>query len=251
MVSPSGLATLLLLTLTALLVIGLPWAVARGGRRLGLPPARVRRNALIVAAGVLAWLAVTGGVAGQGLLLDFQALPPPMFRVVLPGVVLTAVLAFSAPGRLLAHGSGWGLLIGFQAYRIPVEFMLADLYADGVLPVQMTYHGRNFDILTGITAIGVAWLAARGTIRRAGILVWNVLGLGLLVNIVSVAVLSTPGRLQVFTEGPPNTIVFHWPFVWLPTIIVLAALLGHLLVFRKLWAERVEAAQAPGRSGLA
>jgi hypothetical protein len=175
------------------------------------------------------------------MLLQFDAVPPPAFRVMAPGILLTALLAFSPAGRALARGHGWGLLIGYQAFRIPVEIMLAALFAEGLLPEQMTWHGRNWDVLSGITALGVAWLAATGRIGPWGILAWNLVGLGLLVNIVTVAVLSMPGPLQVFTRPPANTIVLHFPFIWLPTVLVLGALLGHLLVFRKLWAERAGA----------
>src|SRR5262249_2378684 len=152
-------------------------------------------------------------------------------------------LAFTAPGRALTQGHGWGLLIGFQAYRVVVEIMLAGLFAEGVIPGIMTWHGRNWDVVTGVTALPVAWLAATGRIGPTGILLWNLLGLGLLVNVVTHAILAAPGRLQVFTAPPQLTLPFTFPGIWLPMVIVLAAFLGHLLVFRKLWAERAAAGQ--------
>jgi hypothetical protein len=45
--------------------------------------------------------------------------------------------------------------------------------------------------------------------------------------------MSMPGPLRQF-DGPPNVWVGDFPFVWLPTVMVAAALLGHLLVFRRL-----------------
>ena len=183
------------------------------------------------------WLALTGFVAGAGLLQNYNALPPPMFRLFVPGLILAAIGAYSRVGARLADGLGWGVLIGFQAFRIPVELMLSALYSAGKIPVQMTFHGANFDILTGISAAAVAWLASRGYVGRTTILIWNLAGLVLLANIVTLAVLSMPGRLQVFNDGPANTIVFGWPFIWLPTWLVIAAWFGHLLVFRKLMRE--------------
>jgi hypothetical protein len=35
-----------------------------------------------------------------------------------------------------------------------------------------------------------------------------------------------------------NTWVFYFPYVWLPTILVQAALFGHVVIFRRLLAER-------------
>ena len=58
----------------------------------------------------------------------------------------------------------------------------------------------------------------------------------LVVNIVTIAVLSMPTPLRMFMTEPANTIApTHAPYIWLPVFLVQAALFGHLLVFRKLW----------------
>lgn len=227
-----------LIALVALLWAGLLAGVGTARRALGTIPTLQRRYVAWTGAAALGWLALTGAVAGAGLLRDYGAMPPPMFRVFLPGVILVFGAAFSGFGTRLADGLGWGALIGYQAFRIPVELILSALYASGRLPVQMTFHGANFDILTGISAVAVAWLASRRRIGRTGILAWNLVGLALLANIVTIAILSMPGRLRAFPAEPANTIVFGWPFIWLPAWLVLGALFGHLLVFRKLWRER-------------
>jgi hypothetical protein len=66
-------------------------------------------------------------------------------------------------------------------------------------------------------------------------LLWNLVGLGLLINIVIIAILSTPVSFRVFLNEPANTFITHAPYVWLPVFLVQAALCGHLLVFRRLW----------------
>jgi hypothetical protein len=63
----------------------------------------------------------------------------------------------------------------------------------GIMPVQMSYTGLNFDIVTGATAIPVALLAATGRAGPRLIAAWNVVGLGLLVNVVTVAILRRRG----------------------------------------------------------
>lgn len=52
-------------------------------------------------------------------------------------------------------------------------------------------------------------------------------------NVVGVAILATP-RFRYFGEDHLNTWVTYPPFVWLPSVMVLAAFAGHLLVFRVL-----------------
>lgn len=164
MVTTSVLSTGLLVAICAALAAGLVWAVNTGARRAGFAPGAATRVTVFAGVGVALWMLVTAVVAARGMLLNFDAFPPPLFRVFLPGMLLTALLAFSAPGRALAQGQGWGVLIGFQAYRIPVEIMLAILFAEGFLPEQMTWHGRNLDVITGVTALPVAWLAATGRV---------------------------------------------------------------------------------------
>jgi hypothetical protein len=86
-------------------------------------------------------------------------------------------------------------------------------------------------VLTGITAIVVAFLVARGLAGRRLVVAWNIAGLALLVNVVTIAILSTP-VFRYFGDAGLNVFVTYPPFVWLPAVMVLAALAGHLLIFR-------------------
>lgn len=184
--------------------------------------------------GLGAWLALSGALAHAGWLAQFDSRPPHFFVFMLGTLALTLALAFSPLGARVADRLGFAALLGFQVFRVPVEFVLFQLHRDGIVPVQMTFEGLNFDVVSGLSAPLVAWLAARGTIGRRGILLWNVAALALLANIVTLAVLSTPTPLRVFANEPANTFVTRLPWVWLPGFLVPAALLGHLLTFRKL-----------------
>jgi hypothetical protein len=192
------------------------------------------------ASGSAIWLAATGLLALTGILRDFS-LPPKILGLFLVSMALTCTLAFSRVGTLLVAGIGPVGLIGFQFFRLPVEIFLRGMYQAGQAPVQMTYAGLNFDIFAGLTAPAMAWLIWRQRMGRYSIWAWNVLGLVLLTNIVTIAVLSMPTEFQVFMIEPANTFVTYVPYVWLPAVLVQAALLGHLLVFRWLWGLRKEA----------
>jgi hypothetical protein len=112
-----------------------------------------------------------------------------------------------------------------------------EAYVERVMPVQMSYSGQNYDILTGISGGVLGWWLSRGRVPRGIVTVWNVLGFALLLNVVTVAILSTP-MFRWFGDGRVNTFVTYPPFVWLPAVLVPAALIGHLLVWRKLRRER-------------
>jgi len=178
-----------------------------------------------------AWLILTALIAGTGILTHMEHVPPPVLLLFGGSFLLTAVLAFTTPRPSLPPIT-W--LVGFQAFRVLVELFLAWGYHDGLVPLQMTIEGRNWDLLTGLTALPVAWLVSRNKLGARGALIWNCAGTLTLLNIVIVAILSMPLPIRQFFNDPPNTFVTGWPYVWLPAFLVQAAWLGHLLLFRKL-----------------
>ncbi|MGH7555512.1 MAG: hypothetical protein ACREMQ_21135 [Longimicrobiales bacterium] len=183
-----------------------------------------------------AYLVIPAVLARIGALDRYDPLPAPALILVLALTLITvAITTFSALGARLTHAVPLGGIIALQAFRIPVEWVLHRLYLEGVIPVQMTYSGRNFDIITGITGLLLGgWLLSGRTARRGVVLAWNVVGLLLLVNIVTIAVLSTPVPFREFMDGPANLLPSTFPYVWLPSFLVQVALGSHLLVFRHL-----------------
>lgn len=141
--------------------------------------------------------------------------------------------AWSPLGSRIASTIPLWALVLVQAFRLPLEVAMHAMYTRGVMPVQMSYTGLNFDILTGATAIPVALLAATGRAGPRLVAGWNIAGLVLLLNVVTVAILATP-RFRYFGDDHLNIWVTYPPFVWLPAVMVLAALAGHLLIFRAL-----------------
>jgi hypothetical protein len=229
LLTPALLMLAMVVLLAALLVAG----VGRG--LAGEPPATSRRWSLGAAIGAASWLALTGALAASGVLGDFGRTPPPIMLLAATSAALTLALARSPVGARLVAGAGVPWLVGFQAFRVVVEIALAQLHHAGAVPVQMTFEGRNFDIITGLSALPVAWLAARGRLPRWGLLLWSLGGLALLINIIVIAALSVPGPLRLFMNEPANRIIAQLPFVWLPVFLVQGALLGHLLILRALW----------------
>jgi len=223
------LPTICLLALVALVASAILAGVQRADRAAGGRPLFP-----LAAAGLALWLAYAAQLSLRGKLLPPPGGgAPPVALLMPPGVLLAILAAFSPLGKRMT-ALPYAALIGFQAFRLPLEFLLYAFHAQGRLPVQMTFAGRNFDVLTGLSAIGVAWLAARGRAERKLVLAWNLAGLALLLNIAVVAALSLPAPWRAFPNNPPNELVLHFPYVYIPALFVMAALAGHLLVFRKL-----------------
>jgi hypothetical protein len=71
----------------------------------------------------------------------------------------------------------------------------------------------------------------------------------LLANILAVALLSAPTAFRTFHNEPANVWVTQAPWVWLPAVLVLAAVAGHIVVFRRLRLASRPGAPASSRAG--
>ncbi|MBI3966466.1 MAG: hypothetical protein HY329_12610 [Chloroflexi bacterium] len=233
---PFGI-TALFLTIIAGVVAAFVTGTRNAGERLGETPATAGRQTVIAGTLLAIWLAVTAAAALSGILQSSGG-PPPLLAFVGPAFVVVTVLAWSRFGTRLADGLSLAGLVGYQVFRVPLELVLYWLHVIDVVPVQMTFEGLNFDVVSGLSAAVVAWLAAKRQLPAWALLLWNVVGFALVLTIVVISILSAPGPLRTFTNEPANTFVSTFPYVWLATFLVPAAIFGHLLVFRRWWRDR-------------
>jgi hypothetical protein len=232
MVRPSLFSTLAFVAIVVAVALTFPAAVWFGTLR-ARGPAPALRSALRACAGTLGMLALTAALAESGAL----ALPPRGLGVLAYLVacnVGAAALAFSAVGQRMAQSLPLYALVGVQAFRLPLELVLHQWYMEGVLPVQMTYAGQNFDIATGLLALCVAPLIYFGKLSRPAVWAFNLVGSALLVNVGSIAVRSSPVPLRTYLNEPPLLLALHAPFTWIVPVCVSGALFGHLVTFRRL-----------------
>ena len=219
---------------TVLLALGVVWKVYLAGRGLREARSRTWLFTAVAAFAIALWLSLTWLVAATGVIADFERRPPPVLLVVVTVLIVSVLVAFTRYGTRFIAGLPLWILIAGQAFRFPLELLMHRAANEGVMPMQMSYSGWNFDIVTGLTAIPVAWWLARGHAHARTIAtVWNIMGALLLANILIIALLSTP-LVQAFGPDKLNVWVAHPPYIWLPTMMVACAITGHLVIFRKL-----------------
>ncbi|HLP51438.1 MAG TPA: hypothetical protein VK154_11170 [Chitinophagales bacterium] len=195
-----------------------------------------RNNFVISLIVIMVWLIFTLIMSASGFLTDFSAMPPRLVLIVAPPLVFFLVLLNAKQFNDLTEQFNVFWLVYIQSFRILMEFILWLLYRYNAIPVQMTFEGRNLDILVGLTAPFIAYYCfIKKTWPLRVALIWNFAGIALLLNIVVVAMLSTPYPFRQFMNEPANTIVFYFPFIWLPAFVVPFALLLHLVAIRRLW----------------
>jgi hypothetical protein len=193
------------------------------------------RTTLRLAIGSGAFLIYSALLAHSGLLTRTDLKLAPMLLLFPPLFLLSLGFAFSRVGQRIAHATPLHWLVGFHAFRLPLELVMHMAAREHVMPEQMTFTGWNFDILTGLSATALCLSLQHMRQARAWVLAFNVLGSLLLMAVISIALASLP-MFHRFGAKPEqlNTWVAYFPYVWLPAGLVSAALIGHVLLWRRL-----------------
>lgn len=205
-----------------------------GLRLTGWEKARKKSFIAKLIISLVVWAGFVAAWSLSGKMADFTIFPLNLAPVIaIPIVVAIFFVSSSGTGEILKHIPPANI-IRLQSFRFVVEVFLWMLFISNLLPVQMTFEGRNFDILAGFTAPIIAVLVSKGRISRTGVIIWNVLCLALLLNIVITALLSTPSPWRVFMNEPANYIVTYFPISFLPGLLVPLAYYLHFLSLRQM-----------------
>lgn len=190
---------------------------------------------------LICWLIIQAVLPLNGVYnRDVHSLPPKIVLLgILPPVLAIIFIFNTKKGKFFMDSLPLLHLTYLHSIRIFVEIILYQLFLYKMIPELMTFQGINFDILAGISAPFIAYYGIRiSKLSRNLILCWNILGLILLFNIVTIAFLSAPSPLQKIAFEQPNIAILYFPFSWLPTFIVPIVLFGHLVSIRQLLKQK-------------
>ncbi|WP_028668477.1 hypothetical protein [Runella zeae] len=181
------------------------------------------------------WLLVLYLLAQHGFFLHFATMPPRFLVAILPPLGGLGGVFVHAAGKRWIDALPLKPLTWIHSIRIVVEWLLWELYLAHQIPQIMTFEGKNWDILAGITAPVMAWMIfEKGKWSRKVLFWWNLVSLGLLFNIIIMAILSSPLPIQQWGFEQPNVGVLKPTFIWLPGFVVPVVLFSHLVALRQL-----------------
>jgi len=184
---------------------------------------------------MILWLVLQTVLAEKGFYTKNSGMPPRLAAAVLPPVLFILVCFTTPAGRRYMDTLNPRILTWLHVVRIPVEFILYTLMIHHLVPAIMTFEGRNFDIISGLTAPFIAYFGYnKKRLSKTVLLIWNFLCLVLLVNVVYYGLLSAPTEIQRYSFDQPNIAVLYFPFIWLPSFIVPLVLFSHLVCIRDL-----------------
>ena len=189
-----------------------------------------RRTAVLL----IGWLFLLGILSVRGFFTNFSQLPPRLSFALLVPLPLVLLFMRSKAGKQLLNDIKPQWLIYLQSFRILVEIALWLLVRNGLLPEQMSFEGRNFDILTGLLAFPVGYYCfVKKSWSPVAALLYNIAGLVLLLNIVAITTLSMPTPLRFFHNQPDSSLLTKFPFIYLPGLLVPLAYTLHIFSLRQ------------------
>ena len=225
---PSYIA--ILFGITTLLVAGILFVAIKKAQT-----ETTKKKATVILFGLLVWLALQAFLALNGFYKDIRITPPKMLLIAIPPLATIVILFLTSSGRKFIDSLPLQTLTWLHIARIAVEFVLYFLFLHRAVPQLMTFDGRNFDIIAGITAPLIAWFGfKKQLLNKKIILAWNIICLLLVLNITINAVLSLPTPFQRFAFEQPNIAVLYFPFNWLPAFVVPVVIFSHLAAIRQL-----------------
>lgn len=148
----------------------------------------------------------------------------PIFPLLtIPPTIFVVVLFFTRRGKEFINNLNIKTLMILHFLRILIELVLFSLAAYSVIPKSLTFEGRNFDILVGLTAPAIYYFGfVKIKLNKPVILIWNLIGLALLLNVIFNTVYA------VLVLKQPNFALGYFPFFLLPSLIVPLVMFSHL-----------------------
>lgn len=187
------------------------------------------------------WMSIQLLIGLTNFYTDGFSMPPRFALLIMPPLILMVYLFISKNGKTFIDSLDLKTLTLLHTIRVPVEISLYFLFAAKAIPEVMTFEGRNFDILAGITAPLVYYFGFQlKKLPSWSMVVWNIGCLVLLFNIIILGILSANTPLQQFGFDQPNIAITCFPFNWLPSVVVALVMFSHFASLRLLYKQTVK-----------
>ncbi|MBO9730722.1 MAG: hypothetical protein J7623_18920 [Chitinophaga sp.] len=176
---------------------------------------------------IAVWM-ILQSILGRNNFYIINTVPPRFLLLAVPPLLLLMMLLAIPAGRRFIDNLHVGTLTLLHTVRIPVEIVLYWLFIHKTIPAVMTFEGRNFDILSGLSAPFIwYWGIVKGRLNKTFLLVWNLACLALLLNIVAISIHAAASTFTPFAIG-------YFPFMLLPGCLVPLVLYSHVAAIRQL-----------------
>ena len=186
---------------------------------------------------IIGWSIMQSILAYIGFYQNTDSIPPRFGLVLIPTTILIIYGLLPKQQKWVSETRRTKISTFLHSVRLPVEIVLFGLFINKMIPGIMTFEGRNYDILMGITAPIIGWLFIKQKVSKKILMGWNIIGLILILFILFNGILSAELPFQQFGFEQPNRAVTYFPFVLLPSTIVPIVIWTHISDIIKLKKE--------------
>jgi hypothetical protein len=178
------------------------------------------------------WIALQSLVSFIGF-YTISGTPPRFLLLPLPPLLFGILYSITPKGRIFFSTLDVRTLTLLQSIRVLVELVLFSLALHHMMPKAMTFEGKNFDILTGLSAPFIYYFGfVRKTMATRWIILWNWIGIILLLVVVLIAMSSLAAAQAV--PGHPPLAIQQFPWSLLPGFLVPIVFFAHVGSLRRL-----------------
>ena len=192
---------------------------------------KTKQKKLIIASIILSsWLIIQYTISESGFYHDLS-LPPriPLFMI-FPLFLFTIIFLNRNKKSMLLQAIPIHIPIAYQSFRAIIEWLFYSTFLQGILPVQVTFEGANYDVLLGISAIVMGIYAFRKEASKKLLILWNYIGIGIVMFAAFTFITSFyfPSIWGLENSEMPQKFN-QFPFLLLPSFFMPSAIFMHIL----------------------
>ena len=190
--------------------------------------------------GFVAFLGIWGvyilGLSQTGVLQEFGFPPRVPILIVLPMLAFIIFITSRQSFRETIQNTPLHIPIFMQSFRILVELSIYATFMKGIFPQRATFAGLNFDILVGISALVVGFLAYKKILNPQGIFIWNLISLGVL-GLTVFSFISSYYFLGFANTALGGQFV-QFPYLLLASLLLPTAVFLHVVSIRQVLLQK-------------
>ncbi len=221
------LASMYLLLFLFLVFVLIYW-FRRGMRSSDLDNKTIQKYTLIGVGCISLWVLFQYGLSLTGFYQNMSLPPRLPLAMIIPLVLFSIIFLVRNKKSKILKNIPIHVPIAYQSFRAAIEVLFYFTFMKGLLPEQVTFAGANFDVLIGITAVFMAFYAARPHASKKILLLWNYVGIAV-VGFAAFTFVSSFYFPSFWGENARISKEFgQFPYLLLPAFIMPSAIFVHI-----------------------
>ncbi|MEL6560721.1 MAG: hypothetical protein AAFQ94_21185, partial [Bacteroidota bacterium] len=148
-------------------------------KKTGVKP-NTRLKKLLVPSIILSfWLLIQYLISESGFYHDLSFPPRIPLLMILPLFIFIIFFLRKNRNNQFIRSIPVYAPIAYQSFRVVIEVLFYFTFLEGILPVQVTFEGANYDVLLGASAIIMGIYASKKNTSKKVLISWNIIGIAI------------------------------------------------------------------------